>query len=65
MKRKSGEYVTQTVTGESYRAYLPAPLPPEPPLELDTGLLQRMDQAIPPWAGWMASAVSGRFPAIS
>ena len=45
MKRKSGEYVTQAVTGESYRAYLPAPLPPEPPLELDTGLLQRMDQA--------------------
>ena len=45
MKRKSGEYVTQTVIGESYRAYLPAPLPPEPPLELDTGLLQRMEQA--------------------
>ena len=45
MKRKSGECVTQTVTGESYRAYLPAPLPPEPPLALDTGLLQHMDQA--------------------
>jgi len=35
----------QTVTGESYRAYLPAPLPPDPPLALDTELLQRMDQA--------------------
>lgn len=45
MKRKSGEYVTQAVTGESYQAYLPAPLPPNPPLELDTGLLQHMDQA--------------------
>ena len=45
MKRKSGEYVTQAVTGENYRAYLPAPLPPDPPLELDTGLLQSMDQA--------------------
>jgi len=37
MKRKVGEYVTQTVADESYKAYLPAPLPPEP--------LQRMDQA--------------------
>lgn len=45
MKRKSREYVTQTVTGESYRAYLPAPLPPDPPIALDTELLQRMDQA--------------------
>jgi Fic family protein len=45
MKRKAGEYVTQTVTGESYHAYLPAPLPPDPPLALDTGLLQSMDQA--------------------
>ncbi len=45
MKRKAGEYVTQTVAGESYQAYLPGPLPPDPPLELDTELLQRMDQA--------------------
>ncbi len=45
MKRKAGEYVTQTVAGESYQAYLPGPLPPDPPLELDTELLQRMDRA--------------------
>lgn len=45
MKRKAGEYVTQAVVGESYQAYLPAPLPPVPPLELDTYLLQSMDQA--------------------
>jgi Fic family protein len=45
MKRKAGEYVTQTAAGESYQAYLPAPLPPKPPLVLDTELLQRMDQA--------------------
>jgi len=45
MKRKVGEYVTQTVAGESYKTYLPAPLPPDPPLALDTELLQRMDQA--------------------
>ncbi len=45
MKRKAGEYVTQTVAGESYQAYMPGPLPPDPPLELDTELLQRMDRA--------------------
>ncbi len=45
MKRKSGEYATQASAGESYRAYLPAPLPPDPPLALDTVLLQHMDQA--------------------
>ena len=45
MKRKSGEYITQATTGERYRAYLPAPLPPNPPLDLDTGLLQHMDEA--------------------
>ncbi|GMT41169.1 MAG: cell division protein Fic [bacterium] len=45
MKRKVGDYVMQTVTGESYKAYLPAPLPPDPSLALDTELLQRMDQA--------------------
>ena len=45
MKRKTGDYLTQTVTGESYQAYMPAPLPPEPPLVLDGGLLQLMDQA--------------------
>jgi Fic family protein len=45
MKRKSGEYITQAITGESYQAYLPAPLPPTPPLALDSGLLRHMDQA--------------------
>jgi len=45
MKRKSGDYVTQAVTGESYQAYMPAPLPPEPPLVLDSRLLQLMEQS--------------------
>lgn len=45
MKREAGTYVTRTVSGKGYRAYLPAPLPPDPPLNLDFGLLQRMDQA--------------------
>jgi Fic family protein len=45
MKRKQGKYTTQTVAGESFQAYLPAPLPPDPPLQLDTELIQLMDQA--------------------
>lgn len=45
MKRKAGEYVTQSVVGESYQAYIPSPLPPTPPLVLDTELLKQMDLA--------------------
>ena len=45
MKRRVGEYVTRTATGESYQAYLPAPLPPDPPLAWETESLQQMDQA--------------------
>ncbi len=45
MKRKAGEYITRSVAGEGYQAYLPAPLPPDPPLALDTKLLQHMDEA--------------------
>ena len=45
MKRTTGEYLTQTVGGEPYRAYVPATLPPQPPLELDAALLRQMDEA--------------------
>lgn len=45
MKRTTGEYLRQTASGETYRAYVPAPLPPQPPLELDNNLLRQMDQA--------------------
>ena len=34
MKQRIGTYITQTVAGESYRAYIPPKLPPEPALEL-------------------------------
>lgn len=37
MNKRVGLYSTQKASGESYKAYLPAKLPPEPPLEL--GLL--------------------------
>jgi len=39
-----GTYVTTTVTGESVRAFIPPPLPPNPPVEL-AGLYQDLDGA--------------------
>lgn len=34
MNKRIGIYITQKVSGESYKAYVPAKLPPEPPIEL-------------------------------
>lgn len=34
MNKRIGIYITQKVSGESYKAYIPAKLPPEPPIEL-------------------------------
>lgn len=34
MNQRIGTYITQKITGESYRAYIPQNLPPEPPLDL-------------------------------
>ena len=34
IKRKIGTYITQKIIGDSYKAYIPAPLPPEPPIDL-------------------------------
>ena len=45
MRREAGQYLAQTVGDETYRAYLPAPLPPEPPLDLGNALLRQMDEA--------------------
>jgi len=45
MERTSGQYIPCTVAGESYRAFLPAPLPPQPPLELDADLLSLLEDA--------------------
>ncbi len=35
MGARVGKYITKKVTGESYRAYLPPMLPPEPPIQLE------------------------------
>lgn len=43
---RAGQYITQT---SGYRAFIPAPLPPEPPLQISgdmQGLLSRADRAL-------------------
>jgi Fic family protein len=48
VQRQTGEYAPNTTTGESVRAFIPSPLPPDPPLDLDTllPLLDRANQAL-------------------
>lgn len=45
MHRTTGTYRQCSVAGESYQAYLPAPLPPEPALLLDASLQEHLDRA--------------------
>lgn len=45
MNRETGQYITSTTAEESYQAFLPAPLPPDPPLALDGELLQWLEKA--------------------
>jgi Fic family protein len=48
-KRQTGEYRLRRTGGEEVKAYLPRPLPPEPPLALtqaDLGLLERANRAL-------------------
>ena len=51
IQRHSGDYVLTTTTGESVRAYVPRPLPPDPPVVLDAllPLLDRANHAL----GWL------------
>lgn len=45
MERELGEYVVSTTAGERYRAYLPAPLPPNPPVQFEGELISRLEEA--------------------
>lgn len=45
LRTKSGQYVTQTTQGESVHAFIPAPLPPEPPIQWTQGLLLAQQKA--------------------
>ncbi len=44
VSRRIGTYATTSIGGEEVRAYVPAPLPPEPPLELGS-LYDRLEAA--------------------
>ncbi len=47
MKRElQGQYVTISTTGESVEAFVPSPLPPEPPLDWSPPLRQKFDEAL-------------------
>jgi len=47
MKRElQGHYVTITTVGEKARAFVPAPLPPQPPIEWTPELRSKFDQAL-------------------
>ncbi len=49
MRRTTGEYQRSTIGGESYDAYIPAPLPPDPPLDLNNNIpswLEKSNHAI-------------------
>lgn len=45
MERVAGNYRKCSVAGESYRSYVPAPLPPKPALHLDAGLQAQLDRS--------------------
>ncbi len=40
-----GSYIARTVAGESYKAFIPPPLPPNPPLQLNEGHYDLMERA--------------------
>lgn len=48
MKQRVGKYLTQRITGEPFKAYVPNPLPPEPPIDLTklSGLLEKATHAL-------------------
>ena len=41
-----GHYVTRSTVGERVQAFVPAPLPPDPPLVWSPELRERFDQAL-------------------
>lgn len=48
IRRQTGDYAQSNTTGETVRAFVPWPLPPNPPLELEAffPLLDRANQAL-------------------
>lgn len=49
MKRPlQGRYIKVTTAGEAFQAYVPAPLPPKPPIHWNNALHAKFDAAIIP-----------------
>ena len=46
MSRTTGTYVVNSLNGQVHQAFVPAPLPPVPPLQFDQELATRRDQAL-------------------
>lgn len=46
MDRETGSYIASSLNGQNYRAFVPAPLPPVPALQLDHDLAMLRDQAL-------------------
>lgn len=45
-REATGRYVTTSVLGEEVRAFVPAPLPPQPPLRIEGALRLGLDRAL-------------------
>lgn len=46
MKRENtGDYIVTTVAGENVRAFVPSPLPPDPPIAWSNDLIQKQEEA--------------------
>ncbi len=45
-REESGSYQLTTVGGERVRAFMPAPLPPDPPLRMHGPLQQALESAV-------------------
>lgn len=45
-RTQTGRYQTTNHSGEQVRAFIPAPLPPEPPISLDGGLQELLESAL-------------------
>jgi len=61
MKRSlQGRYVKVATAGESFKAFVPAPLPPRPAIEWSPALRGRFDAT--QWSSGEALAVAGQEP---
>lgn len=42
---RTGKFISSSVAGEKYKAFVPSPLPPDPPLKLDSEHFELMEKA--------------------